>query len=659
MPMSRRSGGALRNGHSPWFIALVAVFVCAAPIAQSARAQSRAPDTVYFSIDETDYAAEIYLPEGAGPFPTVVYNHGGAPGFVDARAFAEIGPVFAERGWAFFAPYRQGAAGAADADAAIAAARSSAVRDALPELAGLVLVALVLAVVLTRNRPLWIRAAVGVVALGIAPGGYYVVARSAGATAMIGLLETVRLTDHLAAVSWLRQQSFVDPYRIATLGNSHGGIVTLFAAENSEYCAAVDAAGAAQSWGKSTDLRRRLAQAARTSRSPVLFIQAENDYSTEPSRILSREVENGGEYSARILYPAFGESADEGHAFAWRGGEIWADDVIDFLGRFCGADLVAREGPFLIYSSFWQNLHHVLYAEGWRQRTDPNRPERRRRGPLPPFPGSGRMRSAMLAEPLQGELTPEERAAWDEAVEYYAVFVAPRDLLFGLAATRQALVRAGSGPPEFLPDRRQLELLQSAAPVYRKYWWPEHDAANRAWIAEATPKIRSLSPAVPDRLEQLYGTPWFEEEVRVDIVRVADTAGAYTAFDPPPAHITISSGEPNNQGWNAAEILFQEASRGLEPEFRRTFYAAGVAGDFGGAPHRAVLFYLTGEVVREALMTLGIEHEPYLYSTGRLEEDWPGLREPLETHWRPYLDGDTTLEAAAAAFAADLGAEDD
>lgn len=50
----------------------------------------------------------LYKPNGPGPFPAVVFNHGSAPGMYSSEAFAALGPVFAQHGWVFFGPYRRG-----------------------------------------------------------------------------------------------------------------------------------------------------------------------------------------------------------------------------------------------------------------------------------------------------------------------------------------------------------------------------------------------------------------------------------------------------------------------------------------------------------------------------------------------------------------------
>lgn len=48
------------------------------------------------------------------------------------------------------------------------------------------------------------------------------------------------------------------------------------------------------SWAHAPDLQVRMKQAARAARVLVLFIQAENDFDTTPSRALSEEMRSAG-----------------------------------------------------------------------------------------------------------------------------------------------------------------------------------------------------------------------------------------------------------------------------------------------------------------------------------------------------------------------------
>jgi hypothetical protein len=126
---------------------------------------------------------------------------------------------------------------------------------------------------------------------------------------------------------------------------------------------------------------------------------------------------------------------------------------------------VAEVQGFRMFSDFWLNLHHFLYACPWAQRAD--------------VPGQRR-----LAMPLPADdrvtMTKKGRATWDAAVSYYDHEFASKDLLFddGLNAINNSLIGAKTLTGLSLaPDHRRF--LEAAAPIYRRYWWPRHDAANR------------------------------------------------------------------------------------------------------------------------------------------------------------------------------------
>ena len=174
----------------------------------------------------------LYKPEGKGPFPAVLYNHGSAPGMLSQQAFDQLGPVFAKRGWVFFAPWRRGQGLSADAGPYI--------EDEI--------------------RAAWKKGGV-----------------NAAATTMIRLLQTDHLNDQLAGLAWLRKQDSVERNQIAVMGNSFGGIETVLGAEKEHYCAAVDASGGAESWALAPQLQSVMVRAASNSKAPIFFFQAAND----------------------------------------------------------------------------------------------------------------------------------------------------------------------------------------------------------------------------------------------------------------------------------------------------------------------------------------------------------------------------------------------
>lgn len=317
------------------------------------------------------------------------------------------------------------------------------------------------------------------------------------------------------------------------------------------------------------------------------------------------------------------------------------------IGAQRPAEVVLSQPPFRVHSAFWPNLHNVLYAAAWAAR-----------------PVSGEKAAGDLPEPLTGSLTDDERRHWTAAVAYYDQEIADLHMLFEMSAIRKATIAAFDDLPAAGLASGQRDVLVAAAPVYRAHWWPAHDRANRAWVAEVMAKVESLRPEVPEKLARLCGTPWLTSELRVDVVRVGAREGAFTSNDPPPGHITISSGNPHVQGWAAVEVLFHEAAHLLVAPMLQAFSAELKAqGKFSTAGRlgaRAIdvwhpaLFYMTGEVVRQALASRGIAYEPYMYATDLVNRTWPHFRKPLETHWGAYVRGEVSRDEAIKRLVAEL-----
>ena len=323
---------------------IAVILACLLLSAASPWAQEPQPpegENVSFSNGTLVLEGLLYKPEGKGPFPALIFNHGSAPGMRNNKAFEQIAPHFTNRGWVFFAPYCRGqglseSAGPFIGDEISSAQRDRLIRD-IPLTTLIVIVLLVMLFRYSRNRKKWLRV-VSAVTLIISGAAFsYASQMSAGAATMVRILETDHLDDHLAALEWIRAQPFTDSNRIATGGNSFGGIVTVLATEAVPYCAAFDAAGGARSWSLAPQLRDRMKQAVRNSQSPIFFFQAANDFSIEPSNVLSSEMSGAGKEVETIIYSTFGKSSAEGHSFAWRGSAVWADDVFRFLNQYCAA----------------------------------------------------------------------------------------------------------------------------------------------------------------------------------------------------------------------------------------------------------------------------------------------------------------------------------
>ena len=299
---------------------------------------------------------------------------------------------------------------------------------------------------------------------------------------------------------------------------------------------------------------------------------------------------------------------------------------------------VAEVSQLRLYSSFWQNLHHFLYLSAWAGR--------------PIVPRAPRLAMPLPQEPVVS-LTADEKAIWTAAVTYYDRNIASKDLLFDddLTRIKVALAEADDGLKNVRIDEALRSTLLEAAPIYRKYWWSDHDAANRSWIERVGRQTPTVAAPIIERLTALYSVPWFTVPVRVDVVRAGKSQGAYTSIDPRP-HIVFASGDSSYDGWSGTEMLFHEASHAMFQNIRLAVNsAANAANKQPRDLWHVVLFYIAGEVTRQQLAKNGIEYRPYLYATGLFDAAWPAFRGPIEGHVRPFVDGQVPLDRMAAGLA--------
>lgn len=290
---------------------------------------------------------------------------------------------------------------------------------------------------------------------------------------------------------------------------------------------------------------------------------------------------------------------------------------------------VARVAKLHFHSDPLINLHHVLYAAAWAGRA----PERRR------------VLAGALPSPLDAPLTDEERRVWSAAIEHYDRHVADRDLLFGdgMEALKAALARGDLADRAIGDELR--DILRGTLPIYRRRFWPAHDRANRDWIAAHAAKVRQIASPMIARLEKLYAVRWFAAPVRVDVVWVGNRQGGYTSVQP--THVVISSGDPDNRGWTAAEMVFHEVSHALVDRVQdRLARALGDRAREHGVLWHVVLFYVTGGALKQVLAARKVDYRIYMESTGLFDRAWSQYRAAVEENWQPYLDGAVSLDAA-------------
>ena len=243
-------------------------------------------ETIFYTHDGLKLEAYLYTPEGNGPFPLVVYNHGSAVPGQERTEWAApyIARLLVPAGYALLVPERRGY-GKSD------------------------------------GRPFSEE-------IGQDRGDKFVARQRAEAGDINAAAEFV-----LA-----RPGSKIDPRRVVIMGWSFGGIVTTLAAGASpRYAGVIVQAPGALNWTRSAEMRAALTDAASKIRVPLLCAVAENDLTTESARAICAAANAAGASTALKVYPPFTGGNERpgnppGHAlFGPRGVGVWQKDALDFL----------------------------------------------------------------------------------------------------------------------------------------------------------------------------------------------------------------------------------------------------------------------------------------------------------------------------------------
>jgi dienelactone hydrolase len=270
--------------------------------------------TFYYKSGGLNIEAYFYKPEGAGPFPLVIYNHGSRSGQERVeKPFQFIAAILVPQGYAVLVPERRGY-GKSDGptyDEEVQGDRGERMMKRFHEEASDVLAGL--DYLKQHEREVFTNAN--------------------------------RLRPADAA-------SLVDFRRVAIMGWSHGGVVSLLAAsERHEFVALVDQAGGALTWNGSPVLRSQLPDAAAKIKVPALCMDSENDATTEAAKTVGEAIKHSGEWEKTIIYPPFTPTSNPsnvapGHLIFAQGVSIWQDDLLAFLKpRLEGSARPERAAP--------------------------------------------------------------------------------------------------------------------------------------------------------------------------------------------------------------------------------------------------------------------------------------------------------------------------
>ena len=276
------------------YASVLAPLVLTCIVATSWGQSSGGPEAVLVHNGRVTLHAVVWRPQGRGPFPAILLNHGSGRSREQLERLgpyernAEIlGPVFARHGYVFLYLFRHGV-GPSSEQGANAFDLMNTESDAHGQEA--------------RNA------------------------------LQLQLLENREMDDALSGLKFLRALRYVDSRNIALVGHSFGGSLTVLLAEREPNLRAVVVfSGAGYSFDRSPELRVRLLAAIDRITAPVFFIHAENDYSLSSGKVLAARRERIGKPHRLKIYPPIGPTVDDGHDFLHLGVNIWERDVFAFL----------------------------------------------------------------------------------------------------------------------------------------------------------------------------------------------------------------------------------------------------------------------------------------------------------------------------------------
>jgi hypothetical protein len=289
-------------------------------------------------------------------------------------------------------------------------------------------------------------------------------------------------------------------------------------------------------------------------------------------------------------------------------------------------------------NEFWLNLHHFLYVLGESQ----GRPV-------------SSLREAMRDAPADADrglrnLSAAERQTWADAVAAYANGLSKKEptvdeslrvLIAALSVANDAPALTGTSV-----DAGTREILERAAPIYRKGWWPAHRSGNQAYEAASRTLVARHGPAVLDFLTSKYALPWPAAGYAVHLTAYANWAGAYSTY----GNLLVFATNPHSGKHALAglEMMFHEGMHQWDDPIMLALrqHAQAIGKTVPDGLSHAMIFFTAGEAVRRLV--------PEYVPVGEAMGLWrtSPFRAALQEAWKPYLDGRGTRDEALAALVA-------
>lgn len=242
-------------------------------------------EQVTLKSDGLNLVGYVYKPNGSGPFPGIIWNHGSEQSPTTSGEFDRIASIFVPAGYVVVDPVRRGQGGS----------QGDYIDDQYTQM---------------------------VKSKGAAAANQFLVQQ----------FEGPQLDDELAGLTYLKNLPYVDKNRLAVVGCSYGGMMTLLgAASGGGYKAGVALSPGAESW-RNPAIQQMLGKAVNGINIPVSIIHPAHDASLEPGLTLGPQLQQLGKPYGLEIFPPFGTAVE--HCFGGGdGGAVWGPEALTFLSN--------------------------------------------------------------------------------------------------------------------------------------------------------------------------------------------------------------------------------------------------------------------------------------------------------------------------------------
>ncbi len=246
-------------------------------------------EVIMFRSGHWTFNGYIYKPEGKGPFPAVIWNHGHHEHLTKKQPveYDELAKLFTREGFVLFIPDRH-------------------VHD------------------LSRTDY-----SVGLQKL--------LESELKGEAIKVKQAEEeldVNANDVIAAFEWLKEQPYIKPDKVALSGWSLGAVTSLAATEKSSSFKAVALFSPRLiDWKKNPTIQDNILRATRNCRVPIMIVLASDESASDSTTAIVAEVEKNQELNRVERYNHTGYKAHQKTALALNAPDTWGYDVLRFIQK--------------------------------------------------------------------------------------------------------------------------------------------------------------------------------------------------------------------------------------------------------------------------------------------------------------------------------------